>query len=269
MPPVSIIVVTFDSLPDVDACLGSLAAAPPRAPCEIVVVDNASADGTPDRVRQRWPHVRLIDAGANLGFARACNIGIRSASGEAVLLLNPDTSVPAGALDRLVDALDRRADVAVVGPRIVDAAGRPELSFGAMASPWSELRQKVLVRGHDRGVAPVSWLVERMTRRSRLVDWVSGACLLARRADLEAAGLLDERYFLYFEDVDLCASIRGRGRNILFLAEVEVVHRRGASAARAPRAARAAYRESHLAFYRKHHPGWASLLEAYLRLRGA
>ena len=100
------------------------------------------------------------------------------------------------------------------------------------------------------------------------MDWVSGACLLVRRADAEAAGLLDERYFLYTEDVDFCAAIRARGRTRPVHAGGEITHLRGRSRATAPAAMNAAYRRSQLAFYEKHHPRWAPLLRAYLRLQG-
>jgi len=136
MRRLSIIIVTFNSRAHVDACIASLTQHPPSIDHEIVVVDNASPDGTATEVRKRWPVVRVIDAGGNIGFAAANNIGIRQTSGELVVLLNPDTVVPAGALDRLVVLLDRRPDVAVVGPRLVDANGRAELSFGDMISRW-------------------------------------------------------------------------------------------------------------------------------------
>jgi GT2 family glycosyltransferase len=167
-----------------------------------------------------------------------------------------------------VSALDARPDVAIVGPRIVDGRGRAELSFGALITPWAELKQKVLVRGNDRGVPLVTALVDRMTRRTRMVDWVSGACLLIRRSDLEAAGGFDERFFMYIEDVDLCASVRARGRLVLFAADPEVVHLRGRSAASALRETGHTYRRSQIAFYAKHHPAWVPVLEAYLKIRG-
>ena len=100
------------------------------------------------------------------------------------------------------------------------------------------------------------------------MDWVSGAALLAYRADLQAVGLLDERYFLYTEDVDLCAAIRARGRRILFTPAATITHLRGRSRATSPAASNAAYRRSHLAFYEKHHPRWAPVLRVYLRLKG-
>ena len=102
----------------------------------------------------------------------------------------------------------------------------------------------------------------------RHVDWVSGVCLLIRRSDLESAGLLDERFFMYIEDVDLCASVRARGRVVLFEPRAEIVHLRGRSVASAPQTTRSAYSRSHIAFYEKHHPRLVALLKGYERLIG-
>jgi GT2 family glycosyltransferase len=264
MPRLSIIIVTLNSRGDIDACLRSLTDGI-HIDREIVVVDNASTDGTGAHVRNRWPGVRLIDLGANLGFARATNIGIQQTFGELVLLLNPDTTVRPGAIDRLVAALEADGRVGVVGPRIVDEDGRAELSFGRMVSPFVELRQKVLMTGNTRRIPVIRRIVEGLTRQTKDVDWVTGACLLTYRADLEAVGLLDERFFLYMEDVDLCTSIRRRGRRVRFVAEVEITHRRGASAS--PTARESAYRKSYLAFYEKHHRHWVPFVRAYLKLR--
>jgi len=268
MTHLSIVVVTYNSRDCVDGCLAALARHPPRIGHDVIVVDNASPDGTASAVRRHWPAVRVVDAGANVGFARASNLGIRQSSGDLILLLNPDTEVGAGAVDALVGALESDRDAAVAGPRLVDSDGRPELSFGAMPGPFAELRQKALVRGNQRGVPVIRGYVDRLTRQPRVVDWVSGACLLVRRADAEAVGLLDERFFMYAEDVDFCAAIRARGRKVLFTPAAEVVHVRGQSVASAPAATEAAYRRSQLAFYAKHHPRWTPLLRAYLKFRG-
>jgi N-acetylglucosaminyl-diphospho-decaprenol L-rhamnosyltransferase len=265
---VTIVIVSFNTRVELESCLASLAAHPPATPHEVVVVDNASTDGTASAVRTAWPGVRLIEAGRNLGFAAANNVGIRSTESEFVLLLNSDTVVPAGAIDALVLAVESEPGIGAAGPRIVDPAGRAELSFGAMIGPFAELRQKVLVRLHARRVPIVSGFVERATRRPRYPDWVSGACLLVRRADALSAGLLDERYFLYAEDVDFCAALRGLGRRILFTPDVEIVHLKGASGRARPAVTERVYRESQLAFYAKHHPRWLPLLHAYLRVRG-
>lgn len=263
----SIVIVTYNSTRHIDGCLGSLVGHPPAIGHDIVVVDNASTDGTAAAIRSRWSAVRVIDAGANRGFAAANNVGIRHSTSELILLLNPDTRVPADAVDRLVAALDARGDAAVAGPRLVDANGRAELSFGRMISPFAELRQKRLVLGNERGGA-VTTRVDAMTRVARDVDWVSGACLLVRRADAESVGLMDERYFMYMEDVDFCAAMRARGRAVLFVPSAQIVHLRGQSRATASIQTEIAYRRSQIAFYDKHHPSWARLLRLYLKIRG-
>jgi hypothetical protein len=268
MIDVSIIIVSYNVREDLARCLASLHNHPPGASHEIVVVDNDSTDGSAAEAR-RWPGVRVVEMGGNLGYAAANNVGIRASIGDALLLLNSDTIVPEGAIDRLLQILNQHPDTAVVGPRLVDATGRAELSFGPMISPLSEWRQRRLIVGNARGVPAIVRQVEEMTTRVQWPDWVSGACLLVRRVDAESVGLLDERYFLYTEDVDFCATIRAKGRRVLFTPEVEVVHLRGRSAAVAPAATRAAYRRSHLAFYGKHHPWMAPVLRLYRYLARA
>lgn len=267
-PRVTVVIVSYNTKGDLARCLGSLRDTPPEVPLQTVVVDNASRDGSAVLVREQFPEVRLIEAGDNLGFARANNLGIRATASELVLLLNSDTVVPPHALDRLVAALDRHPEAAAAGPRLTDGAGNPELSWGQMISPRAEWRQRALMRGLARGDADATALVEKLSREERTVDWVSGACLLVRRDAADAVGLLDERYFMYTEDVDFCSALRARGGTILFAPSAEVVHLRGRSAATAPAATNARYRESHLAFYRKHHPRWVPILRLFLALRG-
>jgi GT2 family glycosyltransferase len=267
-PRLSIVIVSFNTRADLERCLDSLFAALPSVAHEIVVVDNASRDGSAGAVRARRPSVRVIEQATNEGFSSANNVGIRASAGELILLLNSDCVVPPGAVDTLIARLTAAPDAAVAGPRLVDGAGRPELSFGSMISPLAELRQKCTLALYERRVGFMERRVIQATSREQYVDWVSGAALLAYRADLQAVGLLDERYFLYTEDVDLCAAIRARGRRILFTPAATITHFRGRSRATLPAASNAAYRRSHLAFYEKHHPRWAPVLRAYLRLRG-
>jgi GT2 family glycosyltransferase len=264
----SIVIVSYNAREHLERCLAALAAAPPAIAHDITVVDNHSSDDSVSVTRQRWPAVQVIEQDENTGFARANNVGIRATRGDLVLLLNSDTIAPPGAIDRLCDRLRAVPAAAVAGPRLVDADARAELSFGPMISPLGEVRQKALGALYARGVArAVAW-VERATSREHFVDWVSGACLLVHRTDAEAVGVLDERYFLYTEDVEFCASIRARGRRILFTPAAVITHLRGRSRATVPDGMNAAYRRSQLAFYEKHHPGWAPVLRAYLRLKG-
>jgi GT2 family glycosyltransferase len=264
----SIIIVSYNARPELEKCLESLVQHPPKIEHEIVVVDNASTEGNADLVRQRWPKIRLIETGSNLGFSRANNIGIRNTSSELILLLNGDTIVNNRAIDTLSNKLNTRSDVAVIGPKLVNGEGDIELSFGPMISPLGEAWQKLLVRGNDYQIEPIRSYVKKITQKEHEVDWVSGACLLVRRHDAEAVGLLDERYFMYAEDVDFCAAIRANGKKILFTPTTKIVHLRGRSASTNPKLTKTNYHRSKLAFYKKYHPQWAQILRIYLRLRG-
>ena len=232
-----------------------------------MVVDNGSADGSADAARG-CPGVRVIESGANLGFARANNIGIRASESDLILLLNSDAVVPAGAIEALVGDLRTHPEAAIVGPRILDANGRPEISFGPMMGPFNELRQKTRGRLYQRGVRLVAARVERMVHSAHYPDWVSGACLLVRRTAAQEVGLLDERYFIYAEDVDFCAMVRARGHKVRFTPAAEIVHHRGRAAVKNRAQVNEEYRRSQIAFYQKHHPAWAPWLKAYLGLRG-
>lgn len=265
-PSLALVIVSYNVRGDLARCLESLAGQ--VAPETITVVDNQSSDGTSAWLAEQWPAVHVIDAGGNLGFSRANNLGIRATSSDYVLLLNPDTVVPAGAIAALAAALTAHPDTAAVGPRLVDGDGRVELSFGPMISPWGEWRQRRLLQAYDAGAPWAVAEVQRLTATPGERDWVTGACLLARRADLEAVGLLDERYFMYTEDVDLCAAFRARGRRVRFVPGITVQHLRGRSSSGAPGPTAQRRRESHLAFYRKHRPAWAPLLAFWLRRRG-
>jgi GT2 family glycosyltransferase len=262
----SIVIVSYNARADLERCLQSLVTNPPALAHDIVVVDNDSSDGAAEVVGRGFPTVRLLRAGANLGFGRANNLGIRHSSAEFVLLLNPDTVVPAGAIDRLCVRMSERTDAAAIGPRLVDAEGRAEVSWGPFPGLLAEAWQKAVGWLYSRGTPWVTQRIDMLSRQERAVDWVSGACLLLRRAEADAAGLFDERYFLYWEDADLCAALRQHGRTVLFSPVAEVVHARGRSGAGAGAQVRAHYRRGQLAFYAKHHPGSVWLLRLYLRL---
>jgi GT2 family glycosyltransferase len=266
-PRLDVVIVSYNTADDLERCLASIHAAPPTALASVVVVDNASSDDSVARVRARWPEVRVLPLDRNAGFAAANNAGIRLTHAPLVLLLNSDTIVPAGAIDRLVSRLDQTG-AAAAGPRLVDDRGRPEISFGPMLSPWGELRQQWRGRLARSEAAPARWLTQRLVTRERFVDWVTGACLLVQREAALAAGLLDERYFMYEEDVDFCAALRARGGTVLFTPFAEVIHLRGRSTRNAPAQRPLLYDRSHLLFYEKHLPRWAPWLRGWLRLRG-
>ncbi len=263
----AIIIVTYNSATEIGPCLDSLVGHTAPFPTTITVVDNASADGTADMVRERWPSVQVIASPTNVGFSRANNLGIRATSGDYVLLINPDTVAPPGAIQALVRGLAGHPDAAIGGARLLSERGFPELSWGEPIGPWNELKRKMFSALYDRKIRRIVRKVDKLSRQAREVAWVSGACMVIRRPDLEAVGLLDERYFMYTEDVDLCLAMTKRGRTVLYVAGAEVLHYRGRSAARNPETERR-YRTSQVAYYEKHLPRWAGLLRTYLKLTG-
>ena len=262
---IDVVIVNYNTRTELMACLASLLDDRPRSLARVFVVDNASSDGSADAVHRDRPSVELIELSQNVGFAAANNVALRQATAPLVLLLNSDTIVTPQAIDRLAERLTTTG-AAAAGPRLVDATGRPEVSFGRMLSPVSELIQSIRGRlaGGDSRLG--QRYVRDLVSREREVDWVSGACLLVRRDLAVAAGLLDERYFMYEEDVDFCAALRARGGKVLFSPASEIVHHRGRS--RTSSGSTSHYDRSHLAFYLKHRPGWAPLLRLWQRLRG-
>lgn len=266
-PTLAVVIVTFNSRAEIGACLSSVVGHTAPYATEVVVVDNQSTDGTAAVVREGWPDVRVIETGGNRGFAHASNLGVAATSSDLVLLLNPDTVAPPGAIQTLVRALASHPEAAIAGPRLLNERQVPELSFGPPISPWGELRQKLVLALYARKVRGVVRYVDRRSREPGERAWVSGACLLVRRSDFDAVGGLDERFFMYTEDVDLCASVRARGRRVIFVPQAEVLHHCGRSARRNPDTERMR-RQSQIAYYDKHLPRWAGLLRLYLRVTG-
>ncbi len=247
---VAVVVVSFETRDTLVEGLTALASEPGAV--EIVVVDNASADGSAQAVRERFPRVRLIANPANVGFATACNQGARDTRAPLVLFLNPDATLAPGALATLAARLEARPRVGIVGPRTRSADGAIQVSTGPDLSLLSELRQRRLVRGVARRDPFAVAEAEASHAVEREADWVSGACLMIRREAFDAVSGFDERFFLYEEDADLCLRVRQAGWQVLFAPGAEARHALGRSMARAPERARAEYDRSHRLYYRKH-----------------
>ncbi len=236
---------------------------------EIIVVDNASSDDSADVVRREFPTATLLAEGKNRGFSAAVNLGAKRATGDVLLVLNPDTVVPEGGVPAMERALQAHPAAGVVGFRQVDEAGGIQLSVGPPPSLALELGRKVVQRRLDAGDPFVAWGLERLLRRPRRVPWVSGAAMLVRREAFAAAGGFDERFFLYFEDIDFCLRVAAAGFEIWFDPSVTLTHTRGASARTHAAAAARAYRDSQVYFWRKHRgAAVAAAVHAYLRWRG-
>jgi GT2 family glycosyltransferase len=250
-PPVSAIVVSYNTRDDLLRCLEALLGQT-GVSLDVIVVDNASTDGSVDAVRARFPEVRLIVNATNLGFSRANNLGLRAARGPHVLIVNSDCEVRPGAVGALCTILEARPDVAIVGPRTIGTDGSPQVSFGPSLTPLAEWRQGRLVRGVRAGEAAALRRVRARADHEQEPDWVSASCFLGRKTVLDAVGGFDESFFLYEEDVDLCLRVRAAGGRILYTPSAEVVHHLGRSMDQAPALARMEYHRSHLRFYAKH-----------------
>jgi len=260
---VAVVVVSFNTCEELRRCLRSLADHP-TLPLQVIVVDNASADLSPETVRREFATVLLLENEENLGFARAANRGLREARAPYILFLNSDAEVRPGALETLVALLDARPEVGVVAPRTRGTDGTIQVSSGPALTPLSEWGQRRLVRGVRARVPAALARAERIHADEHEPVWVSAACLLARREALLAVGGFDEAFFLYEEDVDLCVRVRRAGWRILFTPAAEVLHHLGRSMQRAGSRADLEYHRSHILYYRKHN-GW--LPRAFLRAR--
>ncbi|HXF71757.1 MAG TPA: glycosyltransferase family 2 protein [Actinomycetota bacterium] len=258
-PDLAVVVVNHDAGPYLERCLRSVLAAAGGLSLEVVVVDNASTDGS-ERAAE-LAGARLIRNPHNRGFSAAANQGIRATSAPWVLLLNPDAEVWAGTLAALLKRAEDDPRVAVVGPLLRNADGTVYPSGRRIPSLLDAVGHAFL--------APF-WPGNPFTRRYRIEDWdrtterevpwVSGAAMLLRRRAVEEVGLLDEGYFLYFEELDLCTRLRERGWRVLFTPELEVLHEGGVSTGRSRRMhlihSRSAYR-----YFAKHRArGWRRAL---------
>jgi N-acetylglucosaminyl-diphospho-decaprenol L-rhamnosyltransferase len=234
---IGVVMVTFRGGDAVTRALDALARASDRldaaAELDVVVVDNASGDGTVERVRRHAPGARLIESPRNLGFAAGCNLGVaRLHESDLIVLLNPDVEVRADFLARLA-ALDWPSHVAARGPAVLDEEGRLEQS----ARGFPRARTGVLGRSSwlararpDSRLLRADLLADR-SAGARAVDWVSGACMIAPAKMFDAVGPLDEGYFMYWEDADWCLRASRLGYRVLYEPALVVVHHQGSSSA--------------------------------------
>ena len=244
---VTAIVVHWSSLADLPACLDALGSHPGL---EVVVVDNASPDGGEDLVRRRYPTVRWVPMGRNVGFGSAVNAGVAATRSEWILAMNPDTTM-SGRDVLAMAAAARDLAAAAMGPRIVGRDGRVELSCSTRDSLAGDFGWMLSWRAGRAGKPFVS---------AREVAWVTGACMLLRRTEFESVGGFDENYFLYFEDADLCRRIRLRGGRVIHDPGFSAVHLRGGSARGQAGPMELVYRRSQMRFVSLHRSVWGRLL---------
>lgn len=244
----SVVIVNYDSWPHTLRCIDSLYATS-HAEIETVVVDN---DG--ETAPELPPEVTLIRNHENLGFARACNQGVAAANGDYVVLINPDTLVEPGFFESLEEFLNENPKAGVAGPKVMDGNGNLQLSARRELSFVSGLlgRTSFLTRLFPKSTAVKSMFpaADALAGPTE-VDWVSGACMAVCREALKEIGILDERFFMYFEDADLCRRAREAGWRVYYLPQVEVFHLTGASSRGRLRAVWRLHKSAFL-YHRKH-----------------
>lgn len=250
----SIIIVTYRSRADIGACLASLREATAGVRAEIVVVDNASGDGTVEAAGAE-PGVRVLALPQNAGFGAGINRGLAVTSGRYVLWMNPDARLVGGSLAAVLAWMDARPDVGVVGGKILDPGGAVQRSARAFPSYGAALghRYSLLTRWFPRNPFSRRYLREDATfEAAEPVDWVSGAFLLHRRAVSDALGGLDEQFFMYCEDVDFCLRAWHGGWKVFFHPGMVLEHAIGGSSGQASRRMIVARHRSIWRYYRKH-----------------
>ena len=235
-PRVTAIVVTWNCADVITECLASLRDSVIPGGVETIVVDNGSADGTAEIVAREFPSVALIRSPDNPGFARANNLAMASARGSALLLLNPDVVMTdPTAIARMLAVLEGDRSIGVVGCRLVNRDGTHQVGdAGFRPSPFNMVCHGLGIGHLVRGV-PTLYVVrpDRFRDEATDVDWVCGACLLVRREVVDAVGGMDERLFLYAEDIEWGCRIRDHGLRAAYLAQLRVVHLQGTSEAQA------------------------------------
>lgn len=238
-------------------------------PSEIILVDNGSTEADATRVFRDMPNVHLIINKENLGFGKANNLAARRAKGDILLFLNNDTITSMDFVSPILREFGSDPLLGAVGPRVLNNDGSFQLSGGDLPTFAVEICDKVLYGLVDQKVGAAVRYAERRSLRKRKVGWVTGAALFVRAGLFKQLGGFDERFFMFFEDKDLCLRIGEAGYDVRMMPEVSVVHLRGASGAGVSDRIQHIYRQSQKAYYEKHRTGLERLLlRAYLQLTG-
>jgi len=225
VPDLSIVIPTWNNKPVLRDCLQSVFDSEPKVAVQIIVVDNGSADQTCEFLAERYPEVSVVRNEKNLGFARACNQGIRISDARYILLLNNDTKVQGGTLERLVSFMDAHPAAGMASPKLLNTDGSLQMSA---CMDYTNLKYALLGGFQlpfplNRFIRPMAMPAEDYDRVQE-VAWVAGTCMIVRKEILSEVGLLDENIFMYIEDMEWCYRLRKEGWKIFFVPDTGVVH---------------------------------------------
>ncbi len=252
---ISVVIVGWNAKHYLELCLDSLAKSPPRRSMEVLVVDNASSDGTSEMIEARYPWVKLIKSSENLGFSKGNNVAIRQAQGRYVALVNPDVIVFAGCLDALADFLDENPKVGNVGPRVLNPDMSMQSTCRRFPTLWNNFcsATSLSTRFPNSRFFAGEHMFYFPHDRTLPVDVLVGCFSMIRREALDTVGLLDEDLFMYGDDVDWCRRARDAGWEVVFYPGGQAIHDRGKITAPFPVRFAVAQQRSVLHYWRKHH----------------
>jgi GT2 family glycosyltransferase len=239
---VSIIIVNYNGMELTRQCLRSIYSSAIACPFEIIIVDNASIDGSVDRLKNEFSNIKIVTLRKNVGFGAANNAGVVNANGEYVFFLNNDTELQNDVLTPLIKHLEVTPQAGIVAPALCYGDGSFQLSFGSYPSIWNELRTRRYQRNEQQQsiTAPTT------------VDWVTGAAMCMNRALFLQVGGFDEQYFMYFEDSDLCYRFKQAGYEMWYLPQYTLMHHKGKSYEKKHQHVLLEYRKSQLLYYALH-----------------
>ncbi|MGB2604006.1 MAG: glycosyltransferase family 2 protein [Candidatus Sulfotelmatobacter sp.] len=258
---VSVVIVVWNAKKYVLECLGSLREHCAQSCSEIIVVDNASTDGTPELIEELYPEFKLIRNQENLGFAKANNIGIAASSGDYVCLVNSDVKFTSDCIASLQQYLDENPSVGMVGPKMFTAVGEVARSTMRFPTIWNYFSRAL---GLDVAFKGSRWfgglLMSDFDHQTTTpVEVLNGWFVLVRRSSIDRVGLLDPQFFMYGEDVDWCYRFHQAGEGVVFFAEAGAIHYGGGSSSHAPLRFYLELYRATWQYWRKHHGALAQL----------
>ncbi|MEA3401309.1 MAG: glycosyltransferase family 2 protein [Armatimonadota bacterium] len=267
----SICIVSYNCRRLLSRCLESIREHSGRLSVEVIVADNASTDGTPQMVRERFPEAIVLANEENRGFAGGTNQAMRRASGDVLLMLNPDTEVQAGTLPYLTRFLHERPEAGAAGPAVYGPDGSLQHTCHHFPTLWLSVvaqlgLHRLLPGTRTFGAYDMTWWSHDEPRR---VDWLSGACIATRRDVFEHVGALDEGYFMYSEDVDWCYRLSKAGYERWYLPDVRIIHHEAGSWEGAPQERILAAHRANFRFFGKHYGDASEIVARFIVAWGA
>jgi len=258
---ISVVIVGWNAKRYLELCLESLEKARPKRSMEVLVVDNASSDGSVEMIESKFPWVKLVKSNENLGFSRGNNLGIRQTQGRYVALVNPDVIVFPGCLDALADFLEQNPRVGNVGPRVLNPDMSLQSSCRRFPTLWnnfcSSARLEQIFKGSQFFAGEHMFYFGH--DRTLPVDVLVGCFSMIRREAFDSVGLLDENLFMYGDDVDWCRRAHNAGWEVVFYPGAQAIHDRGKITAPFPVRFALAQQRSVLYYWSKHHGFWGAL----------